>query len=45
MAALVKYAINASEERQLELLPRLLAYVRHLPAYEWKEVMLGKGNF
>ncbi|KAI8148722.1 hypothetical protein BJV82DRAFT_642239 [Fennellomyces sp. T-0311] len=43
LAALVKYAVNASEERQLELLPRLLAYVRHLPAYEWKEVMLGKG--
>ncbi|CDS12547.1 hypothetical protein LRAMOSA04741 [Lichtheimia ramosa] len=43
VAALVKYAVNAKEERQLELLPRLLSYVRHLPAYEWKEVVLGRG--
>lgn len=45
VAALVKYAVNAKEDRQLELLPRLLSYVRHLPAYEWKEVVLGRGTY
>ncbi|KAG0179232.1 phosphatidylinositol-4- kinase [Apophysomyces sp. BC1034] len=42
LAALVKYAANATEDRQLELLPRLLAYVRYLPAYEWEETILCK---
>ncbi|CAO0794100.1 unnamed protein product [Mucor circinelloides] len=40
IAALVKYAVKASQERQLELLPRLLAYVRHLPAFQWEPVSL-----
>ncbi|KAI8636242.1 hypothetical protein BD408DRAFT_487034 [Parasitella parasitica] len=40
IAAVVKYAVKANSERQLELLPRLLAYVRHLPAYQWAAVNL-----
>ncbi|CEP08014.1 hypothetical protein [Parasitella parasitica] len=40
IAAIVKYAVKASNDRQLELVPRLLAYVRHLPAYEWDAVNL-----
>ncbi|KAI8067784.1 hypothetical protein BC940DRAFT_340507 [Gongronella butleri] len=43
MAALVKYATKASEERQLQLLPRLLAYVRYMAVYDWEPVTLNKG--
>ncbi|KAF7723837.1 phosphatidylinositol-4- kinase [Apophysomyces ossiformis] len=42
LAALVKYAASTTKDRQLELLPRLLAYVRYLPAYEWEETILYK---
>ncbi|KAI9262886.1 hypothetical protein EDC94DRAFT_88967 [Helicostylum pulchrum] len=40
IAALVNYAVKAKPENQLELLPRLLSYVRHLPAFNWKPVIL-----
>ncbi|KAI8379424.1 uncharacterized protein BYT42DRAFT_514723 [Radiomyces spectabilis] len=38
IAALVKYAVRASGEQQMRLLPRLLAYIRHLPAFPWEDV-------
>ncbi|KAI9473410.1 MAG: hypothetical protein EXX96DRAFT_304862 [Benjaminiella poitrasii] len=41
--ALVQYAVKTSKENQLALTPRLLAYIRHLPAYQWEPVILKKG--
>jgi hypothetical protein len=43
IAALVRYAVRAKQDRQLELLPRLLSYIRHLPAFQWDPVILN-GN-
>ncbi|KAL0081209.1 hypothetical protein J3Q64DRAFT_1850940 [Phycomyces blakesleeanus] len=43
LSALVRYATKAPKERQDELLPRLLAYIRYLPAYNWEETILTKG--
>lgn len=43
MSALVKYAAQTTEERQLQLLPRLLSYIRHLAVYEWEPVTLSRG--
>ncbi|KAI7893269.1 uncharacterized protein EV154DRAFT_600987 [Mucor mucedo] len=40
IAALVNYAVRAKPENQLELLPRLLSYMRHLPAFRWEPVIL-----
>ncbi|KAI8097412.1 uncharacterized protein BX664DRAFT_326316 [Halteromyces radiatus] len=43
LTALVKYVTQATEERQLELLPRLLSYIRHLSVYDWEPVTLTRG--
>ncbi|ORX46095.1 hypothetical protein DM01DRAFT_1339741 [Hesseltinella vesiculosa] len=43
VAALVKYVTNATEERQLQLVPRLLGYVRYLTVYDWEPVTLNRG--
>ncbi|RCI05105.1 phosphatidylinositol-4- kinase, partial [Rhizopus stolonifer] len=40
IAALVKYTVKTNREQQLELLPRLLSYMRHLPAFHWDPVIL-----
>jgi phosphatidylinositol 4-kinase len=42
---LIKYAVSANESRQVELVPRILSYLKHLPAYEWDDVILLKGNY
>lgn len=36
----MKYAVKTSTERKLELAPRLLSYIRHLPAFDWEPVNL-----
>ncbi|OBZ83610.1 Phosphatidylinositol 4-kinase stt4 [Choanephora cucurbitarum] len=40
IAALVRYTVKADKKRQLEVLPRLIAYMRHLPAFRWDPVIL-----
>ncbi|KAI9253575.1 hypothetical protein BY458DRAFT_535835 [Sporodiniella umbellata] len=40
MAALVRYAQKSSPEKKLELAPRLISYMRHLPAFDWEPVHL-----
>jgi phosphatidylinositol 4-kinase len=33
----MKYVVRAGESRQIELLPRILSYMKHLPVYEWDD--------
>ncbi|KAG0740375.1 hypothetical protein G6F23_008320 [Rhizopus arrhizus] len=40
LAALIKYTVKCSTEKKLELAPRLMSYVRHLPAFDWEPVNL-----
>ncbi|KAL7310917.1 Phosphatidylinositol 4-kinase stt4 [Mucor circinelloides] len=42
--ALINYTTDASEERQMELTPRILSYLKHLPIYEWEEQMITAGS-
>ncbi|KAI9340342.1 hypothetical protein BD770DRAFT_218479 [Pilaira anomala] len=42
--ALVKYAVKTNEVSQIELLPRILSYLKHLPAYGWDDIILTKGT-
>lgn len=43
--ALIKYAVSANEARQVELVPRILSYLKHLPAYHWDDLILSKGLY
>ncbi|KAI8974048.1 hypothetical protein BDB01DRAFT_807332 [Pilobolus umbonatus] len=40
--ALTMYAVNTNECGQVEVLPRLLSYLKHLPAYQWDDIMITK---
>ncbi|KAI8996972.1 hypothetical protein BDB01DRAFT_769342 [Pilobolus umbonatus] len=40
IAALVQFAVKANHDIQMELLPRLLSYIRHLPAFQWEPIVL-----
>ncbi|KAI9473755.1 MAG: hypothetical protein EXX96DRAFT_316861 [Benjaminiella poitrasii] len=42
--ALIKYAVKAAEPIQLDLIPRVLSYLKHLPVYEWDDVIPLKGS-
>ncbi|KAI7889363.1 uncharacterized protein EV154DRAFT_284863 [Mucor mucedo] len=41
--ALVKYTVHAEDSKQVELVPRILSYLKHLPVYEWDDIILPKG--
>ncbi|KAI9022175.1 hypothetical protein CLU79DRAFT_815895 [Phycomyces nitens] len=40
LAALARYVVNVSEDNMTDMVSRLLAYMRFLPAYEWEESRL-----
>ncbi|KAI8079556.1 uncharacterized protein B0P05DRAFT_541070 [Gilbertella persicaria] len=41
--ALIEFTVKADTSRQLELVPRLLSYLKHLPVFEWEDIILVKG--
>ncbi|KAI8973783.1 hypothetical protein BDF20DRAFT_672110 [Mycotypha africana] len=42
--ALLKYATKANEYTQLELLPRIISYLKYLPVYDWNNIILERGT-
>lgn len=44
MDALINYTTDATEDRQIELTPRILSYLKHLPIYEWDEQIIATGS-
>lgn len=41
---MIKYSVKANESRQVELVPRILSYLKYLPIYQWDDVIVKKGT-